>query len=86
MIICLCHRVSDRDIARAAREGCRSFEALQNATRVGTACGNCLCCARVTFDEQLKAAALPTPPLQAVLGRAGTGVRAGAMQSAGLSA
>lgn len=52
MIICLCHRVSDRDITRAVRSGCRSFEDLQDTTRVGTGCGACLCCAREHFDEQ----------------------------------
>jgi hemin uptake protein HemP len=29
MIVCICHRVSDRDIARAAREGCARFDELQ---------------------------------------------------------
>ena len=29
MIICVCHRVSHHDIARAVREGCASFEELQ---------------------------------------------------------
>jgi bacterioferritin-associated ferredoxin len=52
MIVCLCHRVSDRDIARAARQGCASFDELQDQTRVGTACGACGDCARETFDAQ----------------------------------
>ena len=50
MVICLCHRVSDRDIVRAAREGCSDFETLQEDLRVGTACGACLECARDEFD------------------------------------
>lgn len=41
MIICICHRVSDRDIAREVARGCPSFEALQDATRVATGCGAC---------------------------------------------
>lgn len=51
MIICICHRVTDRDIAGAARQGCVSFEQLQDETRVATACGACHDCARETFHE-----------------------------------
>jgi bacterioferritin-associated ferredoxin len=50
MIVCVCHRVSDRDIEREVRHGCQSFEALQDELRVGTGCGACLECARDTFD------------------------------------
>jgi bacterioferritin-associated ferredoxin len=52
MIICICHRVSDRDIAREAAAGCPDFDALQDSLRVGTACGACLDCAQQTFVEQ----------------------------------
>ena len=51
MIVCVCHRVSDRDIAREAQGGCASFDELQESLRVGTACGACLECARETFAE-----------------------------------
>ena len=51
MIVCLCHRVSDRDIAREARAGCSSFEELQAELRVATGCGACLDCAQATFSE-----------------------------------
>lgn len=50
MIVCICHRVSDRDIAREARS-CGSFEELQDELRVATACGACLDCAQATFSE-----------------------------------
>lgn len=50
MIVCVCHRVSDRDIAHEARAGCWSFEQLQDELRVGTGCGSCLECAQQTFD------------------------------------
>ena len=50
MIICLCHRVSDREIVSAARTGCPDFEALQDELRVGTACGACVDCARDQFQ------------------------------------
>lgn len=51
MIVCICHRVSDRDIAREAESGCADFEALQDELRVGTACGACLEHAQAAFAE-----------------------------------
>jgi bacterioferritin-associated ferredoxin len=50
MIVCICHRVSDRDIAHAASAGCASFDDLQDELRVGLGCGACHDCARDTFD------------------------------------
>jgi bacterioferritin-associated ferredoxin len=50
VIVCVCHRVSDRDIEAEVRHGCHSFEDLQDDLHVGTACGSCLECARDTFD------------------------------------
>ena len=49
MIVCICHRVSDRDIVHAARHGCASFDELQEELGVATACGACGDCARETF-------------------------------------
>jgi bacterioferritin-associated ferredoxin len=49
VIVCVCHRVSDRDIEREVRHGCTSFEELQDELRVATACGRCGDCARDTF-------------------------------------
>jgi len=57
MIICICHRVSDRDISRAVREGCGSFEELQFELGVATGCGACGSCAQATFHELHGAAA-----------------------------
>ena len=52
MIVCVCHRVSDRDIDHAARHGCTSYDELQDQLRVGTACGACGDCARQTFEAK----------------------------------
>lgn len=57
MIICVCHRVSDRDIARVVREGCASFDELQFELSVATGCGACHDCAQATFHEHRAAAA-----------------------------
>jgi bacterioferritin-associated ferredoxin len=56
MIVCLCHRVSDRDIQRVVASGVRCFEVLQDETRVASSCGCCQDCAREVFD-----AAVPAP-------------------------
>jgi bacterioferritin-associated ferredoxin len=56
MIVCICHRVSDRDIERVALQGCTRFEDLQDELRVGTSCGVCRDCARQTFEAQQAAA------------------------------
>lgn len=50
MIVCLCHRVCDRDIRQAVRDGTTSFELLQDDTRVASSCGCCHDCAREVFD------------------------------------
>jgi bacterioferritin-associated ferredoxin len=50
MIICVCHRISDRDIARMVRAGCASFDELQFESAVATCCGKCHDSARKAFD------------------------------------
>ena len=45
MIVCVCHRVSDRDIARHVRAGL-SFDDIQLELGVATQCGKCEGCAR----------------------------------------
>lgn len=51
MVVCVCHRITDRDIARAANSGCSDYETLQEDLRVGTSCGCCDDCAREVFAE-----------------------------------
>jgi bacterioferritin-associated ferredoxin len=55
MIISICRRVSDRDIAREVRAGCPGFDGLQDALRVATACGACRAHARACFDAHAAA-------------------------------
>lgn len=56
MIVCVCHRVTDRDIAREAHTGCPSFDQLQDELRVGTGCGACIECAQEVFDSAHRSA------------------------------
>jgi bacterioferritin-associated ferredoxin len=45
MIVCVCRRVSDREITRHARAG-MSFDDIQFELGVATQCGQCECLAR----------------------------------------
>lgn len=60
MIVCLCHRVSDRDIRTAVAQGAQDFEAVQQATGAATQCGCCGDCAREVFEEALLATSCVT--------------------------
>ena len=53
MIVCLCHRISDRDIREAVRTGTRDFESLQDETCIARNCGCCEDCAMETFEDAL---------------------------------
>ena len=44
MIVCVCNRISDREIARHARAG-MGFEDIQFELGVATQCGQCECAA-----------------------------------------
>jgi len=59
MIVCVCHRVSDRAIAAAVHDGCSSFEQLQAELRVATRCGACRSCARETFERHAAGGCTP---------------------------
>ena len=54
MIVCLCHRVSDRDIRRSVESGVRNFDVLQDETLVAAGCGCCRECAHEVFEEALQ--------------------------------
>ncbi|ASM76164.1 ferredoxin [Vitreoscilla filiformis] len=51
MIVCVCRRVSDRDISAAVRDGAMTFDALQFDTGVATQCGRCNDCAHEVFQS-----------------------------------
>ena len=40
-VICHCLGISDKDIENAFKNGARSWEQLQQATKIGTGCGGC---------------------------------------------
>lgn len=50
MIVCVCNRVSDREIARHVRSG-MSFDDIQLELGVATQCGRCEGCARQLVEQ-----------------------------------
>ena len=50
MIVCVCRRVSDREIARHAHAG-MTFDEIQFELGVGLQCGSCEGCARDVVDQ-----------------------------------
>ncbi|CAM5782044.1 bacterioferritin-associated ferredoxin [Ottowia pentelensis] len=50
MIVCVCNRVSDREITRHVRAG-MSFDDIQLELGVATCCGSCESCARELVDQ-----------------------------------
>lgn len=56
MIICVCRRVSDRDIEHHARQGCTSLDELQMETGLGTCCGRCTDCATEVLARSTRTA------------------------------
>lgn len=63
MIVCVCNRVSDREIARHVQAGL-DFSDIQLELGVATQCGQCEGCARELVDQC--AAAGQVPALQAL--------------------
>lgn len=51
MIVCVCRRVSDHEIRRAASEGAVSLECLQIDLGVAMQCGRCADCAERVLVE-----------------------------------
>ena len=50
MIVCMCHRVSDKTIALLAQQGAE-FDEIQFEHGVATQCGQCECTARRIWAE-----------------------------------
>ncbi len=59
MYVCICHGVTDRDIQRAANEGCRDMVGLTMRTGCGSTCGSCVLVAEAILEETHETMALP---------------------------
>jgi bacterioferritin-associated ferredoxin len=75
MIVCICHHVTDRDIARYAAEGASCLDDLRRATALGSSCGKCNDCADMLLQQARQDHARPDsqPTASALLGAATAG-------------
>lgn len=53
MYVCICNKVTDTQIRRAARNGVCSVDALCKNLKVGSCCGKCKECAKEVLHEAL---------------------------------
>lgn len=67
MIVCVCRRVSDHDIRRAASEGAVTLECLQFELGVATQCGRCADCAERVLCEARRPGSAANQPSHAVI-------------------
>lgn len=72
MIVCVCNRISDREIARRVRGG-MSFDEIQLELGVATQCGRCEGCAREVVAQC--SATAPTAAIE-LTGAVGDGASA----------
>lgn len=54
MYVCICNAVTDKQIRKAAREGCSSLRELSGSTGCSTTCGKCARMAREILDDELQ--------------------------------
>jgi NAD(P)H-nitrite reductase large subunit len=50
-IVCGCYKVTEQDLRNAVKNGAKSFEEVQTATKVGTGCGHCVKGNKVLVNE-----------------------------------
>ena len=72
MIVCVCRRVSDREIARHARAG-MSFDEIQFELGVATQCGRCDDCARDVVAQCCSSQPVAALYKESLPGATGTG-------------
>jgi len=52
-VVCGCFKVTVQDLNNAIKNGAKSFEEVQAATKVGTGCGNCVDSNKTLVDQLL---------------------------------
>ena len=62
MYVCICHAVTEREIARAIERGARTLEQLADTLGVGTGCGKCRDTAAGFLASHPPPAAVAEPP------------------------
>lgn len=59
MYVCVCHAVTDRDIAAAVADGTRSLRELRQQTGLASTCGRCAQCAHACLKDAVARSAQP---------------------------
>jgi bacterioferritin-associated ferredoxin len=54
MIVCICNKITDKDIEDEINNGCKTFEELQDKTGLGTDCGCCRKVALKIFNKEVE--------------------------------
>lgn len=65
MYVCICHGVTERDIQKAATDGCHEVQALTMRTGAGSGCGSCLPLAQQVLTAAVADQRFPLPMLKA---------------------
>lgn len=63
MIVCHCHKVSDREIRSAVREGATTVDAVGAKVAAGTGCGGCRPLIDSLVDSESRAGAKKALPM-----------------------
>ena len=63
MIVCHCHKVSDREIRSAVRDGATSVDAVGARVSAGTGCGGCRPLIGALVDSESRASAKKALPM-----------------------
>jgi bacterioferritin-associated ferredoxin len=53
MYVCVCNKVTDRQIRKACNDGAHSMECLRDRLKVATCCGRCAECAQGLLDQRV---------------------------------
>lgn len=71
MLVCHCHRVTDRTIRDLVKGGCRSPSAVGSACGAGTACGGCCELVELIVRTEDRSAAPSSPSSSLAMADAG---------------
>ena len=67
MYVCVCNKVTDKEITEAVRRGADSIEAISRELRVATCCGRCRDCAEQVIRDAAAPEWQPAPAMALAL-------------------
>lgn len=63
MYVCVCNRVTDREIRRAVNDGHKTLNCLSKELSVGSCCGRCKDCVREILADAAETVSVPVSAL-----------------------